>query len=254
MAMMKSSHLFKFLTLFISLELGLPLGLPAQAQSSLETRSATLTEQILFDKDFEPPGDKEPKDTSGAGSRDGLKCSQDEQPIRALMPQRNYGLTLEERPSIFIDLSKTSAKQVVLTFQDEAGTSYERAYLPISDRTGIVSLTLPKETQPLAVGKNYQWSLLVVCGETVQPDDPVFKGWVQRVAQTSALAQELEQKSVMEQAQWYGAKGYWYDMLKVIAQARRSHPNDVKLVTLWRELLESVGLGAIASEPLVLKD
>ncbi len=254
MAMMNYSHLFKILTLGISLELLLVLGLSAQAQSQLESKSASLSQQIVFDKDFDPPGDGSPKDTSGAGSRDGLKCSQDEQPIRPLMPQRNYGLTLEERPSIFFDLSKTSAKQVVLTFRDEAGNSYERAYLPITDRTGIVSFTLPKEKPPLTVGKNYQWFLVVVCGETVQPDDPVFKGWVQRVARTSALERELGQKSAIEQAAWYGTKGYWYDLLRVVAQARRSHPNDVNLATMWRELLESEGLGAIASEPLLLGD
>jgi hypothetical protein len=100
------------------------------------------------------------------------------------------------------------------------------------------------------VGKNYQWSLVVVCGETVQPDDPIFRGWVQRVARTSELESELGQKSVIEQAALYGAKEYWYDMLMVMAQARRSHPDDTQLKALWRNLLESVGLGAIASDPL----
>lgn len=254
MAMMTYSHLFKFLTLGLFLKVLLGLGLSAQAQSQLENRSAAPTERIVFDQDFDPPGDGAPKDTSGAGSRDGLKCSQDEQSIRPLMPKRNYGLTLEERPPVFIDLAKTSAKQVVLTFRDEAGKSYERAYLPISDRTGVASFTLPNEKPALAVGKNYQWSLVVVCGETVQPDDPVFRGWVQRVARTPALETELGQKSVIEQAAWYGAKGYWYDLLRVMAQARRSHPDDLKLAALWRELLESVGLRAIASEPLLPGD
>ena len=252
--MIARSYLLKFLIISLFAEVLVTHGIPAQAQSQLESKNATRAERIVFDKNFDPPGDGAPQDTSGAGSRDGLKCPQDEQPIRPLMPQRNYGLTLEERPSIFIDLPKTSAKQVVLTFRDEAGNSYERAYLPISDRTGIVSFTLPNEKPPLAVGKNYQWSLIVVCGETVQPDDPIFKGWVQRAARTSALEQELGQKSMIEQAAWYAAKGYWYDMLRVMVQARRSQPNDVKLATMWRELLESVGLGASASEPIVLRD
>ncbi len=247
---MNSFHLFKFLTLALSVELLLIADLPAQAQLELETRSSTLPERLVFQENFDPPGDGEPKDSSGAGSRDGLRCSPEEQQIRPLMPKRNYGLTLQERPSILVDLPKTSAQQVVLTLQDEAGEYYERAFLPITNAAGIVSFTLPDQKSPLAVGKNYQWSLVVVCGETVQPDDPIFRGWVQRVARTSELESELGQKSVIEQAALYGAKGYWYDMLMVMAQARRSHPDDTQLTALWRNLLESVGLGAIASDPL----
>ncbi len=91
----------------------------------------------------------------------------------------------------------------MLTFQDEAGEYDERAFLPITNGAGIVSFTLPAQKSPLAVGKNYQWSLVVVCGETVQPDAPIFRGWVQRVARTSELESELGQKSVIEQAVLY---------------------------------------------------
>ena len=250
MAVINFSDLFKFLTLTLSVELLLNPALPAQAQLELGIRSTTLPERLIFQDNFDPPGDGEPKDSSGAGSRDGLRCSPEEQPIRPLMPKRNYGLTLQERPYVLVDLPKTSAKQVVLTFQDEAGVDYERAFLPITENGGIVSFRLPDQKLPLVVGKNYQWTLVVVCGETVQPDDPIFRGWVQRVARTSELESELGQKSVIEQATLYGERGYWYDMLRAMVQVRRSHPDDVKLTALWRELLESVGLGAIASEPL----
>ncbi len=45
-------------------------------------------------------------------------------------------------------------------------------------------------------------------------------------------------------------KGYWYDLLKIMIQYRRSHHNYTKLTALWRDLLESAGLGAIASDIL----
>ena len=227
------------------------LALPAQAESKLENRSATLPKQLVFQEDFNPPGDGKPKDTSSGGSRDGLRCSQKEQSIQPLMPKRNYGLTLAERPAIFVYIPETSARKIVLVFRDETGEFYERAFLPIAARAGIVSFTLPDWEPPLIVGKNYQWSLVVVCGETVQPDDPVVRGWVQRVARSPQIENELRQETAIEQAMWYCANGYWYDLLKVMAQARRSHPNDAKLTALWRELLGTVGLDGIASEPLL---
>ncbi len=244
---MNSTHLFKFLVLSLCLQALLAPGLAALAQSKLETKRA-LSEGIVFQDNFDPPGDGKPKGSSGAGSRDALKCPEDAQPIRALMPKRNYGLTLAERPTIFVHLPKTSAQQVVLMFQDQARKYYQRAFLPITTRAGIVSFTLPNDKPPLAVGKNYQWSLILVCGKTVQPDDPVVSGWVQRVAKTAKLDSQLQQKSVIEQARWYGAKGYWYDMVNTIVQARRSHPYDVKLAQIWQNLLDYGQLGSMVSE------
>lgn len=249
--MVTKISILEFLALALSMEFLLVPTLPTQAQSPLKTGSATLPERIVFQENFNPPGSGKPQDTSGAGSRSReLRCSQAEKPIRPLMPERNYGLTLKERPPIFVDLPQTSAKQVVLMFQDETGEYYERAFLDITGRGGIVSFNLPDEKPPLAVGKNYQWSLVIVCGKTVQPDDPVFRGWVQRTARTSLVESELGEKTAIEQAAWYGAKGYWYDMLAAMAQVRRSHPGNTKITALWRDLLETVGLGAIASEPL----
>lgn len=236
--------------LVFSLSVGILLTLPTQAESKLENRSVTLPKQLVFQENFDPPGNGTPKDTSSGGSRDGLRCSQNKQSIQPLMPKRNYGLTLEERPAIFVYIPETSARKIVLAFRSETG-DYKRVFLPITTRSGIVSFTLPNWEPPLTVGKNYQWSLVVVCGETVQPDDPVVRGWVQRVARSHQIESELKQKTAIEQVMWYGANGYWYDLLKVITRARQLHPNDTKLTALWRDLLGTVGLSAIASEPLL---
>ncbi|WP_414585910.1 DUF928 domain-containing protein [Scytonema sp. PCC 10023] len=211
----------------------------------------TSREGIISQENFIPPKQGKPKDTSGAGSRSDLKCSEKEGAIRPLMPKENYGLTLQERPTIFIEMPKTSARQVVLMFRDETGEFYERAFLPIKSADGIVGFTLPKEKQPLAVGKSYQWSLVVVCGETVQPDDPVFMGWVQRVPRTSELESELRQKkTAIEQAAWYGKMGYWYDMLSTFMQAKQLNPDNAKLVAMWQNLLESQGIGKVKFKSL----
>ncbi|HEY9850742.1 MAG TPA: DUF928 domain-containing protein [Leptolyngbyaceae cyanobacterium] len=240
------NYRFKALTVGLAIDLLLSSGLPALAQLPLGDTTFS-SEQITFEESFTPPGDGQPKDTSGAGSRDGLRCSANEQPIRPLMPKRNYGLTFQERPSIFIYLPKTSARQVLLAFRDEAGKYYERAFLPIDNNAQIVSFQLPDDKSPLTVGKNYQWSLVIVCQETVQPDDPVFRGWVQRVGKSPELDRELAAKPVIEQLAWYGANGYWYDLMQTMVQARQTHPDSRQLMSLWERLLQSVGLGAIAA-------
>ncbi|GAB1544363.1 DUF928 domain-containing protein [Scytonema sp. NUACC21] len=248
--MIKKYILLGFVPLGLSSYILLGFSYTALAQPKLESRTTSVQKDLIFQESFEPPGDGEPKDTSGAGSRDGMRCSKNEQPIRPLMPKRNYALTLEERPSIYINLPRTSARQVVLTFQDEAGKSYERAFLPITAQAGIVGFSLPDTKPPLKIGINYQWSLAVVCGKTVQPDDPVFKGWVQRVARSPEMEKELGQQSAPDLVVWYANRGYWYDMLKSIIQAKQTRPSDTKLTAFWENVLKSVGLYDSVSLPL----
>ncbi|MGF1478514.1 MAG: DUF928 domain-containing protein [Cyanophyceae cyanobacterium] len=174
-------------------------------------------EVIVFEENFEPPGDGQPKDTEVGGSRDDLSCAPDEPAIRALMPQRNYALSLATHPAIFLDLPQTSAQQVVLSFRDETGEYYERVFLPI-ERDGIVSFSFPNDKPPLVVGKNYQWTIGIVCQEYLKPGDPALSGWVQRVERTASIEAQLGGMTAQEQAQWYGERGYWYDMLSVLFQ------------------------------------
>ncbi|WP_407900014.1 hypothetical protein [Scytonema sp. NUACC26] len=53
------------------------------AQPKLELSNSDFQKQIVFQESFDPPGDGEPKDTSGAGSRHGFRCYQNEQTILA---------------------------------------------------------------------------------------------------------------------------------------------------------------------------
>ena len=62
---------------------------------------------------------------------------------------------------------------------------------------------------------------------------------MQRVDGSAELRQELSRKTPLQQARWYGAHEYWYDMLNVLVQERRSHPNDATLAALWQDLIQS---------------
>ncbi len=236
---------WKFLTLSLLLISLLIIGLSRRAQSSL---LSTYIPKLTVEAKFKPPKTSKPKDSSGAGSRDELSCA-GEQPIQVLMPRDNYGLTYHERPSIYIKLAdRTKAQKVVLAFQDESHKSYQRVFLPINS-SGIIRFSLPLDKKALVPGQNYQWSLAVVCGATLQPDDPVFKGWVQRVALTPEIEKQRLQKSTIEQIRWYAEQGFWYDMLDVIIKARLETPKDAQLTTMWKSILQSAGLDAAISEP-----
>ena len=225
------------IALLLSSELSSPQKSTAQA--------AQFPNQVTFWEGFEPPGDGAPRDTSGAGSRDGAACSPNEPAVKALMPERNFGLTLAERPTVFAQLGDTAAEQVALVVTNEAETYYEKAFLSIS-ADDIAAFTFPSSFTPLATGENYRWSLVVICGETVQPDDPVLSGWVQRVDSTAEL-QQTSQFSPVEQARWYAENGYWYDFvalvreeIQILEDERISPSSEVaQLQAIWQSVVEA---------------
>lgn len=232
-----TSSTLRFLNLSLSAVI-LIYTLPTQAQPRLGSNANSLSQEIVFQDAFEPPGEPQPKDTKGSGSRDeGKKCSANEQEIKTLMPDGNYGLTLHKLPSVFVRLPKTKARKVMLSFREIAGEYYQRAFLPITSN-GIVSFSLPEDKPALKVGKNYQWSLVVVCGNTVQPDDPTFIGWVQRVERTNQIDNQLIGKSAIAKAKWYAQRGYWYEMVGEIQQARKNQPGNTQLSAILQELVD----------------
>lgn len=226
----------------------IPFTLLAAASESLARTIHASRQQpfpaqgIVFNSNFEPPGDGAPRDTVGAGSRDGTSCSPDEPSISALLPEQSFGLTQAAQPTIQVQLPNTSAEQIALVVQNEAGTYYERTFLPIptSDRPdGLVSFTFPKTISPLTVGENYQWKVVVICGETVQPDDPVLSGWLQRAPLAPGQQLSLNQQTVVEQALWYAQHGYWYELVEALRAELRSQPNNPQLQALWQSLLNN---------------
>ncbi|WP_210407399.1 DUF928 domain-containing protein, partial [Hydrocoleum sp. CS-953] len=48
----------------------------------------------------------------------------------------------------------------------------------------------------------------------------------------------------------YSEAGIWYEALVTLAELIRSNPNDVKFTSEWQNLLNSVGLNEVATEPL----
>ena len=217
--------------------------MPVQAElNNSQTRNQTLSTEIYF----EPPEEGEMPYTAGAGTRnpDELRCESDQQQIKGIMPTGNYGLTLEEHPSIFVYLPQTSARQVVLAIQDETETYHEIAFLPINTDSTIVSFSLPQDKAPLTPDTYYKWKLTLVCGDIPNVEDPYLEGWVKRIDGTTIQSQ-IRDKSPLEKADWYGKNGYWYDLLMELQQAKQADPNNTQLTELWEHLLENSGVGVL---------
>jgi Domain of Unknown Function (DUF928) len=162
------------------------------AASHLLAISPTIAQpQFPVQQAFDPPGSGAPPETHGAGSRTGQSCPDQEEPVRSLMPIER-GVTFSDRPAIAIALPESSPiRQAVLTFRDEQEQIHAQITLPVILKKGITRLQLPASTPPLVVGKAYRWSVVMICGETVQPDDPILSGWLQRLPKKLQMARAI---------------------------------------------------------------
>jgi hypothetical protein len=115
----------------------------------------------------------------------------------------------------------------------------------------VIGVKLPASAPALEVGKNYKWSLVMVCGGELEPDSPGVEGWVRRVAPTPTLKSQKQLEVSLESASELAKAGIWYDALSALAQLRQAQPENLALSAHWKELLESVKLDAIATEPLI---
>lgn len=246
MTMLNNKRLLNLITLGLLLLSTAPI----MAQSSANP-SAT-TDRTLRRVEFVPPSDeKKPEErTAGGGSRQDGQCLQDttsaalanspssQSSLMLLVPPNNFGLTRAERPKLWIDLPETPARQVVLSIRESGTTHHSKTFIPITGESGMIALQPEPDSPPLEVGKTYQWSVVLVCGEKPSPNDPAFETWVRRVDSS----EPINQGSALEQAAWYGKQGIWYDALNSLIEARRSQPHDRELKDILYKFLESGGL------------
>lgn len=204
---------------------------------------------------FNPPAGDKPKTTTGGASRTLEQCINQAEnsalPLAALLPTSAPGLTVASHPTVLAYLPETNASKVFFSWQDENNQEHYQTILPIENKTGIISLTLPEDAPPLEVGKNYQWALAIMCDGRLQPDSPMIQGQIKRVEMTSSLSDRLKNANPLETAALYGEEGIWYETVATLAQLTANQPNNSNIKSNWQNLLTSVGLEKVATTPLV---
>ena len=223
-------------------------------------------EGIQISMAFEPPaGEGMPSRTAGGGSRG--QCPNMAQginpPLMALVPafatQPNSkqtdikGLTMAATPTFFFYIPPIPATKAAFSLKDQNNNDIYQTNMAISDQQGIVSIEIPKDTPPLKVGQTYRWSFGVICNaeNTTEPKVVFVTGEIKRTEPDASLTAKLQQAKPLEQAKIYAENGIWFESLATLAKLRQTQPTDSNLTQEWKQLLESVGLEAIANQPFV---
>ena len=219
---------------------------------------------ILFQP---PPGEEQPEDTKGGGSRDdGSSCDRDftvqgqknignPTSLTAIAPNGNYGLTTAERPTFWVNLPPTSAQQAILLIKKGSNPDWHRLpthsqqLVNLTGEAGIVGMKLSKDAPALEIGKSYRWVVALVCGSKPSPNDPLIASGIGRIDRSQISRDTPNVLTELDKASLYAEKGIWYDALNIL-MAEKSSQNNWN--DLWVGYLRSGGLADdIANETVI---
>ncbi|YAG15017.1 DUF928 domain-containing protein [Nostoc sp. DSM 114161] len=212
--------------------------------------------QLKFPRNGAPIGRRQ-----GGARRTGTECPNLETPITALVPGEEtsdesksfLALTVSEYPTFWFYLPQLpNLGTGEFVFQDEKGKDIYRTPLTLPKKSGVISINLPPSPQyALKQDNKYQWYFKVFCGNPQTTSEYFYvKAWVQRVALTSELENQLKTTKPGEYIA-YAVNYIWQDALTNLADMRRHNPGDRVLLNDWTNLLTAVGLSEFASAPVI---
>lgn len=205
-----------------------------------------------------PPDQGAPRGTKPGGDRGCPSVAQ--KPLTALVPvtkeadgtQLRWGLTTKEHPTFwfYVPYELKSIRSAKFSLRNQAKQTVYETPVTLTGAPGVISISLPSTAPPLEINKWYQSYLFIDI--SCEPNAPLEKdsaqGWVKREALAPTLKSELDNATTPQQrAMLYAKHGVWYEVVMTLAELGRTDPKDAE----WTKLLQSVGLDAIASEPIV---
>ncbi|MBD2460764.1 DUF928 domain-containing protein [Oscillatoria sp. FACHB-1407] len=202
-------------------------------------------------QEYIPPDRGAPGRREGGGTRG--NCLRGEPPLIALIPNTNFGTTLEARPTFYWHVPPTNSPLAEFVLLDAEDNEVYRTTFQLSGNPGIMAFSLKDQADApdLEVGKDYHWYFSLICDPGDRSGDIFAEGWIQRIAPPANLTNQLASTPAGDRATLFAQSGIWYDALNSLAILRQSQPRDPDVATQWTTLLRSVGLDAIANQPFL---
>ncbi|MEL6354412.1 MAG: DUF928 domain-containing protein [Cyanobacteria bacterium J06627_28] len=194
---------------------------------------------------------------SGGSRSIGTACiAHPEQPIIALMPESNLGLTISARPTFWFAMPEVhQSKNIEFgIFNQNEELIYQKTFQP-SGEAGITHFSLPETEAALAIDQEYRWYLTVICDPSSRAEDLVVTGWVRRITPESALVESLAEATQQEQVALYQDAELWHETITQLADLYRNiDPDSTASQTgtveqQWNALLEAVNLPQVTETP-----
>jgi hypothetical protein len=189
--------------------------------------------------------------SGGSRSPDTACLTTPNQPIVALMPKSNLGLTVSAHPTLWFSLPAISPDRTLeFGLYSPSGELLYTTTFSANNKAEVVSFSLPDTSSPLAIDQDYKWYLSVVCNQQSRAEDLMVNGWIRRIQPDNTLNEQLTNATAQERPAIYEGSALWYDALTSLAELRRHAPDISTLEQQWIALLESVELDQVIATPI----
>jgi Domain of Unknown Function (DUF928) len=130
------------------------------------------------------PSPKNPKRTTGSGSRDPGWCPQDKGMGASFTVLNSSELTEEARPSFQVHVAPTSARSLEFSLFDAQGKGVYQTVIPLNTPPETLRIPIPDTAAPLVVNQSYRWVVSLVCQPNNRLQDRNITGLIRRVPTT----------------------------------------------------------------------
>ena len=190
-----------------------------------------------------PPQRGAPGGRVGGSSR-GIE---DKLPMLSVLAPDHTGLTVQEQPSLYWYVSKSTMYPIELTIIDNQTIQpllEGRISGPVEP--GVQRVRLADDGVRLSLGVPYRWFVALVVDPDNRSRDILAGGAIERIAPPEALRAKLARAGNAQTPSIYAEAGLWYDALSAISDLIDAAPNDRILRSQRASLLEQVQLAEVA--------
>jgi hypothetical protein len=181
------------------------------------------------------PGDRQ----SDAGGRGG--CT-DRTEIIALVPPKNLGYTLSDRPTFWFYLTESQSSSLPAEFNLANNQGKTIVEFPLTVRPGLIKVDLPETIALEEAETNYDWRFSVICEPGDRSGDLAVRGRVIKREIDEDLQTQIQGQEGRELALIYAANSLWFDLLTLVIRLRKEDSKNPVYREDWQELLKAIGL------------
>ncbi|MGF1480727.1 MAG: DUF928 domain-containing protein [Cyanophyceae cyanobacterium] len=211
----------------------------------LEEFSDRHREADSIKPEYQLPADIKPpiEPTRAGGSRG---CPQAPVDLTLLAPAGEMASTISGYPTFYWYTSEPIALPVLFTLVEQGGKAALFEEYILHHRAGLNRFQLPSHTQALKIGKEYQWSVSLVCNPERPSANIVGRAWIQRVQTPDQLAADSAREGATSEfdsgacvaCQALASAGIWYDALAAFLSDQLEIPSNWE--NLWNTIIANV--------------
>lgn len=189
---------------------------------------------------YKPTPRPQPQRTEGGGSRGCLNT--ESVALQLLVPKDHTAFTSSAYPTLSWYISAVPSIPLELSLVEEGvAEPILVKQLPVKN-AGLMKFKLDEDTAGLEVGKQYRWTVSLICNPS-RPSQSIYaRAWLERVPVSKDVAKKIANRSAYDKALAYIQAGIWYDAIAVIYESQLTDSDAVLASNLFQKLLQQVGI------------